>query len=118
MSPLREHVEWLEKIVKNLRDAEISVHQVDAHNIVPVWVTSDKQEYAARTIRPKITKKLPEFLTEFPPVIKHPVKYKGKVAEPDFDKVYKSLDVDESGWGCETVSDFFPPGKITRFRPV
>ena len=25
--------------------------KVDAHNIVPVWVTSDKQEYAARTIR-------------------------------------------------------------------
>lgn len=45
--------------------------QVDAHNIVPCWVTSPKLEYAARTIRGKITKLLPEFLTEFPLVEKH-----------------------------------------------
>ncbi len=45
--------------------------QVDAHNIVPCWEASDKLEYAARTIRPKITKKLTEFLTEYPPVVQH-----------------------------------------------
>ena len=49
------------------------LYQVDAHNVVPVWETSDKQEYAARTIRNKIMGKLGEFLTEFPPVVKHPV---------------------------------------------
>ncbi len=42
------------------------ISQVDAHNIVPVWETSDKQEYAARTIRGKIQKRLPEFLTQVP----------------------------------------------------
>ena len=110
MSPLREHRGWLETIVKRVGDHGVSVHQVDGHNIVPVWVASDKQEYAARTIRPKITKKLPEYLTEFPPVIKHPVKYKGKVPEPNFESVYRSLEVDEKGWGVEPVSDFFPPG--------
>ena len=46
--------------------------QVDAHNIVPVWVASDKQEVGARTIRKKIHNNLKEYLTEFPPVIKHP----------------------------------------------
>lgn len=46
--------------------------QVDAHNIVPCWVASPKQEYSARTIRGKIHAQLPEFLTEFPPVIRHP----------------------------------------------
>ena len=46
--------------------------QVDAHNIVPCWQASPKLEYAARTIRPKIQRQLPDFLTEFPPVIKHP----------------------------------------------
>jgi len=45
--------------------------QVDAHNIVPVWEASDKQEYAARTIRSKLHKKLPEYLVEFPLVEKH-----------------------------------------------
>ena len=109
-SPLREHRAWLEKIIRNLKSESVSVHQVDAHNIVPVWITSDKQEYAARTIRPKITKKLPEYLTEFPPVIQHPVLYKGKVPRPDFDEIYSSLEVDTEGWGVEPVSDFFPPG--------
>lgn len=46
--------------------------QVDAHNIVPCWVASPKQEYSARTIRGKIHAQLPEFLTEFPPVVRHP----------------------------------------------
>ena len=40
--------------------------------MVPVWVTSPKQEYAARTIRSKIHKNLGEYLVEFPPIIKHP----------------------------------------------
>ena len=48
--------------------------QVDAHNIVPVWVASDKLEYAARTIRPKIHKHLAEFLVDIPPVKTHPHK--------------------------------------------
>lgn len=42
------------------------MEEVDAHNIVPVWIASDKREYAARTIRPKINNKLPEFLTDYP----------------------------------------------------
>lgn len=46
--------------------------QVDAHNIVPCWVASPKQEYSAWTFRCKINAQLPEFLTEFPPVICHP----------------------------------------------
>lgn len=46
--------------------------QVDAHNAVPCWVASPKLEYAARTIRGKITKLLPEFLTDFPPIERHP----------------------------------------------
>lgn len=40
----------------------VACQEVDAHNIVPCWVASDKREYGARTIRRKITDKLPEFL--------------------------------------------------------
>lgn len=50
----------------------IFILQVDAHNVVPCWEASPKLEYAARTIRGKITKLLPEFLTDFPLVEKHP----------------------------------------------
>ena len=44
----------------------VSIHEVDAHNIVPLWVASEKLEYSARTIRGKINKLLPEYLIDFP----------------------------------------------------
>ena len=44
------------------RDAECSVLQVEADVVVPVDEVSDKREYAARTIRPKIHKKRDDFL--------------------------------------------------------
>ena len=110
-SPLRQPRAWLDQITASLKEeGEESVHQVDAHNIVPVLVTSDKQEYAARTIRTKINKKLSDYLTEFPPVVEHPVVYQGKVAAPDTKAVYESLTVDREGWGLDTVEEFFSPG--------
>ena len=41
---------------------DVPFHEVDAHNVVPVWEASQKREYGARTIRTKIHKHLPEFL--------------------------------------------------------
>jgi deoxyribodipyrimidine photo-lyase len=60
-SPLRHARKSVEKIVGLLG---CPVYEVDTHNIVPVWITSDKQEYAARTIRPKIHRHLSSFLVE------------------------------------------------------
>lgn len=45
---------------------EIPSFTVDAHNVIPVWITSQKQEWAAYTIRPKIHKLLKEYLTPYP----------------------------------------------------
>ncbi|TSL47729.1 Deoxyribodipyrimidine photo-lyase [Bagarius yarrelli] len=59
------------------------IFQVDAHNVVPCWETSNKLEYAARTIRGKITKRLSEFLTEFP-------------LKVNWEEVMSSLEVDRS----------------------
>ncbi|MCL4162164.1 UNVERIFIED_CONTAM: hypothetical protein GTU68_016245, partial [Idotea baltica] len=70
--------------------------QVDAHNIVPIWTTSEKVEYAARTIRPKIQRNLPEFLTEFPPLIKHPHSHSEKSKPIDWKKLESSLEVDRT----------------------
>lgn len=64
-SPLREVKKWKEEICK-LVDDSVGVHEIDAHNVVPVWVASDKLEYSARTIRNKINKLLPEYLIDFP----------------------------------------------------
>lgn len=44
----------------------MTIHEVDAHNVVPTWVASEKLEYSARTIRGKINKRLPEYLVDFP----------------------------------------------------
>ncbi len=59
--------------IKNelLKKLEISIYEVDTHNIVPVWIASQKQEFGAYTIRPKINKLLPEYLDEFPSLVFH-----------------------------------------------
>ncbi|KAF6253825.1 class II photolyase [Scenedesmus sp. NREL 46B-D3] len=62
-SPLRLGRTWKQQVCDAVG---VPVAEVDAHNVVPVWVASDKREYGARTIRPKIQKKLPEFLREYP----------------------------------------------------
>ncbi|GIL76978.1 hypothetical protein Vretimale_8581 [Volvox reticuliferus] len=64
-SPLRLGRQWREQVCAAV---SVPVHEVDAHNVVPVWVASDKREVGARTLRPKIHKHLPEFLCEFPEV--------------------------------------------------
>ncbi len=66
-SPLRGGRRWRDKVAQSI---SVPMYEADAHNVVPVWIASDKQEFAARTIRPKIHKHLPEFLVEFPELTK------------------------------------------------
>ncbi|MEM2115733.1 MAG: deoxyribodipyrimidine photo-lyase [Candidatus Woesearchaeota archaeon] len=47
-----------EKIEKNL-------YEVDTNLVVPVEIASNKREYAAKTIRPKILQKVNEFIDDF-----------------------------------------------------
>ncbi|XP_053185587.1 CPD photolyase isoform X1 [Scomber japonicus] len=94
-SPLREPLQWLEDLTKKL-PKDIPLIQVDAHNIVPCWVASPKLEYSARTIRGKITKLLPEFLTEFPPVEKHPYTATRTAKPVDWAETLASLQVDRT----------------------
>ncbi|MHA2392694.1 MAG: deoxyribodipyrimidine photo-lyase [Promethearchaeota archaeon] len=68
-SPLRIKRKWVEALTSQIN---ISFCEVDAHNIVPCWIASNKKEYAAYTIRSKIIKLLPEFLIEFPKLKRHP----------------------------------------------
>jgi deoxyribodipyrimidine photo-lyase len=49
-SPLRINNEWKRRVVTKIK---IPLYKVDAHNIIPCWLTSPKQEYGAYTIRPK-----------------------------------------------------------------
>lgn len=104
-SPLREPVKCLKDVKKKLPE-DIPLIQVDAHNIVPCWVASPKLEYAARTIRGKITKLLPEFLTDFPLVEKHPCSATRTAKPVDWEKTLASLKVD----GAVGETDWAKPG--------
>ncbi len=65
-SPMRINRMWKREVGNKI---SVKFDEVDSHNVIPVWVTSDKEEYAAYTIRSKINEKLPGYLTEFPKVI-------------------------------------------------
>lgn len=70
-SPLQKPREYIKSITKKY-SGPITI--VDTHNIIPVWVTSDKQEYAAHTIRRKIHKNLASYMVEPDTLTKHPYK--------------------------------------------
>jgi len=70
--PLRIKKRWKEEI---LSKTTVPLYEVDAHNIVPCWETSSKQEFSARTIRPKILTRLGSYLKE-----------ESWVTEPDWQK--------------------------------
>jgi photolyase PhrII len=61
--PLRHKQEWIADI--NTFEG-VAHYEVDAHNIVPCRKASSKAEFGAYTLRPKIKRLLPEFLTGFP----------------------------------------------------
>jgi len=82
--PLRIKRRWLEEVSDLV---QCPVAQVDAHNIVPCWLVSDRQEYGARTLRPKIEKQLPTYLTEIPLLKSHP-HTEVTETETDWQKVY------------------------------
>ncbi|MBU6310463.1 deoxyribodipyrimidine photo-lyase [Patescibacteria group bacterium] len=87
--PLKPKRAWRSAVAKK---AQCAVIEVDAHNVVPCRFVSDKQEYAAYTLRPKIHALLPEFLTPFPRLTG------GTDArgDADWERAAKSLDVDTS----------------------
>lgn len=60
---LRHQKEWRHRVAQQ---AKRQVIQVEGDVVVPVEVVSDKAEYAARTIRPKIHRHLNDYLEEFP----------------------------------------------------
>ncbi len=68
-NPLRIPMDWRLDLAGKI---DIPFHEVDAHNIIPCRFISGKQEYAAFTLRKKVERLLPEFLTEFPSLVSGP----------------------------------------------
>lgn len=64
-SPLVGHRNFIKKVIDFFPGV---ILEVDTHNMVPVAEVSDKREWAAYTIRPKIMKQLPLYIEEVPEI--------------------------------------------------
>lgn len=74
-SPLRGPRDSQKKLARMV-DARVVV--VDTHNVIPTWVVSDKEEFAAHTIRRKIHRNIEEWCVEPDQVKKHPHQFSKK----------------------------------------
>ena len=105
-SPLKLPRKWRDSLVDTL---EVPFYEVDSRNIVPCFIASDKLEFGARTIRPKIHKMLAEFLDEFPVLTNDLI----KLDNPDYyinfnlQDTLNSMNLDESVAPVDT----FVPGE-------
>ena len=67
---------------------------MDAHNIVPCWLASPKQEFAAYTLRPKIHRLLPDFFTDLPSLQTHPFSWPEPVPAIDWGRALAGVAAD------------------------
>ncbi|MBD3169950.1 MAG: deoxyribodipyrimidine photo-lyase [candidate division Zixibacteria bacterium] len=103
-NPLKINKHWKMRVSTQIT---IPFYEVDAHNIIPCWHLSEKQEYAARTIRPRINKVLDKYLTNFPRIKKQTTGAISVGERIEWEKVYNSLDIDRK---IGTV-DWIEPGE-------
>lgn len=71
--------------------ASSPVYLVDTHNIIPAWVASDKEEYAAHTFRKKIHPLINEWLKEPGHLQKMPKKTTIKNLGVSFEEVFERI---------------------------
>lgn len=72
-SPLHDSRSLIKSVTENFSGY---VAVVDTHNIIPAWVLSNKQEYAAHTMRIKVHQKLNNYLLSPPKLLKQTKKLK------------------------------------------
>ncbi len=102
---LRHQRRWRQRVAA---ESGKCVVQVEGDVVVPVETASDKVEFAARTIRPKLQKTWPDFLGDLsvttPEIASLKLQVAGDVDVRDPDEVLRGLDVDRS------------VGRVERFR--
>lgn len=104
MNPLRRPRQAQQQFAD---EASCPVFVVDTHNVVPVWIASDKQEYAARTLRPKFHKHFHDFLVEPTEVLEQKKPSLPASRTVDVDKI-----MDQLSYKNADVSHGFTPGEI------
>ncbi len=88
--PLRIKRIWKRDVAKKI---DIPFYEVDAHNIVPCLQASNKLEFAAYTIRPKINKQLHEFLDDYPKLKKQKKTENFSSPKIDWKNIYNNLKI-------------------------
>jgi deoxyribodipyrimidine photo-lyase len=105
---LRHQVQWRKSLAKTLKCPLI---QIESDVLVPIEKVSGKKEYAARTIRPKITKYLEDFIVK--PVETETqkssldIEVNNTLDLSDIDSIIKDHKVDQS---VDPVSSYFESG--------
>lgn len=108
--PLKIKRVWKRDVGKKI---SIPFYEVDAHNIVPCLYISDKIEFAAYTIRPKIQRALIEFMDEYP-ALKKMNKSEIQSDKTDWIKINKSLQIN---FDVKEV-DWIEPGETAAFNSL
>ncbi len=103
-NPLRISLDWKAAAARRMR---IPLIEVDAHNIVPCRVASEKREVGARTLRPKLSRLMGEFLTDFPITRPSRIAWSGAAPRNDWDMALRSLRINRS----IPEVDWLPPGE-------
>jgi deoxyribodipyrimidine photo-lyase len=85
--PLKAKRSWREEVCK---ETDMTIYEVDAHNIVPSWLASNKREWGAATLRRKLVKLLPDFLVK-PPMFSVPKVPWRETHEVDWKKVRSTI---------------------------
>lgn len=108
--PLKIKRIWKRDVAKQI---SIPFYEVDAHNIVPCLQVSNKLEFAAYTIRPKINKALIEFMDEYP-ILKKMNKGEIQSNKIDWIKIKKLLQID---FDVKEV-DWIKPGETAALKSL
>lgn len=77
-SPLKGSLSYKETIIKSINTKCVVV---DTHNVIPVWIASEKEEFAAYTFRPKVKKILKEYLRPLNDLAFNSNVFKGNVSK-------------------------------------
>jgi deoxyribodipyrimidine photo-lyase len=103
-NPLRIARLWNEHVREYV---SVAFMCVDSHNIIPAWITSEKKEFAAYTIRPKIHKYINDYFDEFPKLLpsEHTLEY------PEFNTVIDEMMGDEEINTLLSPLSWAPPGE-------
>lgn len=86
-SPLKGPINIRNTIATSIN---IPTYVVDTHNIIPAWIASPHQEFAAHTFRPKVHKLLATYLKSPAKLQKHSVTL-SDIPKPDFEGAEKAM---------------------------